>query len=265
MPNLKSTAKDLIETYAGPRLMTRLRALYHQPPLLSGLAAKVFPRRFSSWHRRRTFGAVYGRGLWGTESGSPFFSGVGSRGDATDDYVARMAALIEDLEAGLGRPVTIVDLGCGDFAVGRRLLERLPRATYIGCDIVPKLVQHHAATVADPRASFRVVDIVSDPLPEGDVCLVRQVLQHLGNADIVSFLPKLGAYRSAYVTEGYPVRVEGPVNPDKPAGSGVRYDWRTGRGRGVELDRAPFDRPVEEVLRTQSTPFEQVVTYRLTP
>ena len=54
----------------------------------------------------------------GVVSGFTFF-GVGSRGEAADVYVKRLARNCSNAHfAELGRLITIVDLGCGDFGRG---------------------------------------------------------------------------------------------------------------------------------------------------
>ena len=214
--------------------------------------------------RQRIFQTVYEQREWGGEPGSAFFSGEGSRGRPAQVYAAQMAKVLQGHTAELGHPPTIIDLGCGDFEVGRALVERLPGATYIGCDIVPELVAHNDKRFANERVSFRKLDMVTDPLPDGDVCLVRQVLQHLSNAEILAVLQKL-KHRYVYVTEGHPTQLVGPVNPDKSAGGDVRFDWRRGFGRGVQLDHPPFNRPTEEVFRVAASPRETIVTDRLAP
>jgi SAM-dependent methyltransferase len=212
--------------------------------------------------RRRTFQNVYESNLWGNDGNSKFFSGVGSRGDAADIYVRQMAQLLRDHADTLGRPLTVVDLGCGDFQVGRALIAQIPDMTYVGCDIVPELVAHNNAAYGGNRVRFRELDLVSDDLPSGDVCLVRQVLQHLSNADIQSFFRRAD-YPWIYLTEGHPAFRTGTVNPDKAAGHEVRFDWRTGRGRGVELDRPPFNLLTEEMFRVAAPPHEVIVTERV--
>jgi hypothetical protein len=82
-----------------------------------------------------------------------------------------MAPLFDQHRAELGRPLTIVDLGCGDFQVGHALTTWLPDLIYIGCDIVPELIEHHTHTYASERIRFCQLDIITDALPEGDVIL----------------------------------------------------------------------------------------------
>ncbi|HEX4637314.1 MAG TPA: glycosyltransferase [Rhizomicrobium sp.] len=212
--------------------------------------------------RRKIFQEVYQRNLWGNDGGSKFFSGVGSRGNAAQIYVQHMAELLGDHARERKRPLTIVDLGCGDFQVGRALLERLPGMNYVGCDIVPELVAHNNAVHGNSRIRFCQLDLVSDTLPQGDVCLVRQVLQHLSNADIQAFFERAD-YPWIYLTEGHPVLRTGSVNPDKRAGHEVRFDWRTGRGRGVELDMPPFNLATEEMFRAAAPQHEVIITERV--
>jgi hypothetical protein len=212
--------------------------------------------------RRQIFRRVYRNGLWGRGGQSELFSGIGSRGEAADAYVDCMVGLLRRHAIELGRPLTVVDLGCGDFYVGRALTTKLPDFTYIGCDIVPELIAHHLKTHATDRIRFQQLDLVSDPLPGGDVCLVRQVLQHLSNAEIKRFIRRAD-YEYLYVTEGQPTIRTGPFNPDMAAGAAVRFDWRRGIGRGVELDKPPYCLTTWEVLRVAAHPYEIIITERV--
>jgi glycosyltransferase involved in cell wall biosynthesis len=216
-------------------------------------------------HRRKTFQAVYKDKLWGTDAGSRFYSGVGSRGEPAITYVDAMAAIISIEVKDLQRVATIVDLGCGDFSVASQLLEQLPPVQYIGCDVVPELIEHNQIRYGSNRVHFQTLDIVSEKLPDGDICLVRQVFQHLPNRDIAYVLPKLRKYRYVYVTEGQPIVREGSVNPDKQANVEVRFDWRTGRGRGVELDQPPWNLALEEICRVPGPAHDKelIITHRL--
>jgi len=214
------------------------------------------------YRRRRIFREIYNNNLWGSDGRSKFYSGLGSRGESADVYVKGITRLFERLTAELGRRLTVVDLGCGDFQVGHALVTMFPDLIYVGCDIVPELIAHNIKTYADERISFRELDLVGDPLPHGDVCLVRQVLQHLSNEEIMNFLQRAN-YKYLYITEGHPAVRAGPVNPKKATGADVRFDWAAGRGRGVELDRPPYCMMTEEVFRTCEGPNEIIITERV--
>jgi len=228
--------------------------------VIAALAAKVpgsYVNSITNLQRRRTFQSIYRRDLWGGNAVTPFFSGFGSRGEHAKLYVDAMVPLLAQHASESSKEFVIVDLGCGDFAIGSQLLKSLDGVRYIGCDIVPELIDYNQYRYGTPRygvgtIEFQTVDIVHDLLPDGDVCLVRQVLQHLSNAEICTILPKLSKYSYIYISEGQPLIREGLPNPDKPVGADVRYDWRTGRGRGVELDLPPWNLTLQEIVRTTS-------------
>jgi len=87
---------------------------------------------------------------------------------------------------------------------------------------------------------FISLDIVEDDLPDGDICFLRQVLQHLSNAQISKILPKLKMYNVCFVTEHYPTDNPAIVpNKDIVHGGGIRpYE-----NSGVYLDESPFNVP----------------------
>jgi SAM-dependent methyltransferase len=181
---------------------------------------------------QEVFSEIYREKKWG-DSGA-FCSGSGSANDSiVRPYVAKIGQCLRSWGAQKPR---VVDLGCGDFSVGSQLIEDCRE--YVGVDVVPELVRHLQANVGSARVRFVCLDIVQDDLPAGDVCLVRQVFQHLSNAQIAKVLTKLGRYRTVFITEHYPE--DGPAvvpNLDKVHGSGIRlYE-----ASGVYLDRPPFD------------------------
>lgn len=180
-----------------------------------------------------TFSAVYQSGRWGSGGRDGFYSGDGSHDlDIVEPYVAAVRHAVRDLP----KPIHAVDLGCGDFAVGSRLVGAFNN--YTACDVVPSLVERNRSLFADSGAHFQLVDMVKDDLPPGDVVLVRQVFQHLSNAQIKVILPKLSTtYRYLIFTEHVPAGEYRP-NVDQPMGGRTRI----GRsGSGVDLLAAPFN------------------------
>ncbi len=183
----------------------------------------------------QVFTEIYARNAWGGAAGE-FSSGSGTRSEAiVGPYVATIARLAAARGFEGGR---FVDLGCGDFRVGERLLPLC--SSYIGVDVVRGLIEHNTDRFASEKTSFVAIDIVRDPLPPGDVCFIRQVLQHLSNDEIRRILPKLRDYSHVFITEHHP----GPGRPvvpniDKVHGADVRAAF----GSGVYLDEPPFSLP----------------------
>jgi SAM-dependent methyltransferase len=183
------------------------------------------------------FSEIYRDARWGGERGS-FHSGSGSTSGHAESYAQVIKAFIKQHNVR-----RLVDLGCGDFRVGAQLIGA--DITYTGIDIVPSLVESNQRMYGSERVGFECMNIIDDELPDGDLCLVRQVLQHLSNEQIIKVLKNSEKYRYVIVTEHHPA--PGALrhrNLDKPCGQDVRiYD-----GSAVFLDAPPFNRRVVATL-----------------
>ena len=186
---------------------------------------------------KEAFTMVYMDGLWG-KSENPnqkFFSGTGSHaGDVVSTYVSAIETYLKSLE----RKPNVVDLGCGDFAVGSKI--RRLCANYIACDVVEPLISYNVEKFKQLDVEFRVLDIIDSDLPDGDLVFIRQVLQHLSNKQISKLLPKLNKYKHIVLTEHLPASINFVANIDKPVGAGIRLGFGK-YGSGVVLTELPFN------------------------
>lgn len=219
------------------------------------LARTLLPRsirRLWQQSRNRTrsaedvFTEIYATAAWGGRVGE-FCSGSGSADRAmVAAYVAAVSAKAAS-EGFLGR--TFVDLGCGDFRVGRELLPLC--SGYVGVDVVAALVERNQREHGDATTRFVRLDIVRDPLPDGDVCFVRHVLQHLSNGQILAILPKLAAYRWVFITEHYPSD-DGRIVPNRDMVHGGHV--RMSVDSGVYLTEPPFALPERSLTKVMEIP-----------
>ncbi len=179
----------------------------------------------------RVFTDIYANNAWG--GAGEYCSGSGSVDSMVVDSYILMLNNLADKEGFRG--ACFVDLGCGDFRVGRQLLPLCSK--YIGVDIVRPLIDSLAKEIKDMKVRFMHLNIVEDDLPKGDICLIRQVLQHLSNNQIKTVLDKLSQYELVFITEHYPTNPENiRKNIDKPHGGDIRlYD-----NSGVYLSDPPF-------------------------
>jgi SAM-dependent methyltransferase len=195
------------------------------------LAAGI-DRQFKAKTPAEIFEAVYRRRIWGGSEAQDFYSGEGSNDPGVvGPYVEAVAEFLSSLP----RPPRVVDLGCGDFNVGSQL--RSYCSEYVACDIVQSLIERNRVKFSELDVDFRVLDIASDPLPNGDVVFIRQVLQHMSNAQIQALLPKLRPFRWAVITEHTSSDPGFVPNVDKPPGPGIRVP----HGSGVVLGAPPFN------------------------
>ncbi|SUS08920.1 Methyltransferase domain-containing protein (fragment) [uncultured Defluviicoccus sp.] len=103
---------------------------------------------------------------------------------------------------------------------------------------MPALIEHNVQTFGRRGVQFLCVDIAAEELPQADLCLIRQVFQHLSNDQIKAVIKKLGCFNFTLVTEHYPsANAFRAANLDKVHGADVRlYD-----GSAVLLDHPPFN------------------------
>lgn len=218
-----------------------------------------FESRMDAADHRGVFAEIYRLGGWG-KGASGYFSGIGSH---APELVEPFVGPLRDFLDAQPAPLDVVDLGCGDFNVGAQV--RTSCARYVACDVVPDLIGVNKTRFASADVDFRCLDIVTEALPDGDLAILRQVLQHLSNAHIERLVPKLGQYRYLVVADHQPAGSFVP-NLDIPTGVRIRLDLDS----GVDLVAAPFGLPVveqRELSRVQhrSEKGEVIVTtlYRL--
>ena len=130
----------------------------------------------------------------------------------------------------------VVDLGCGDFSIGSKL--RNYCNSYIAIDIFDELIERNKIHYKSHNVDFRVLDITKDNLPSGDICFVRQVLQHLSNKNIEKFLTQIrGKYSYLILTEHLPSFEKFKSNVDIITGPEIRLYKKS----GVVLTEEPFN------------------------
>jgi SAM-dependent methyltransferase len=189
------------------------------------------------------FSEIYGRGAWGGGPGT-LSSGPGSQEELNDPYIELVLSLMEAEKVS-----RVVDLGCGDFRIGRRIAGH--GAAYIGCDVVSDVIERVSKAFGRYDVEFRTIDMVSDPLPRGDLCIIRQVFQHLSNDSVLAVLQKTRGYRLVLVTDEQVGGDDAPVNADILPFHGTRRVF----GQGLRLERPPFAEKIE-VLLEHSSGFE---------
>jgi hypothetical protein len=182
---------------------------------------------------KTVFENLYVRNQWGGKPGE-IYSGPGSRGEMARHYVNTVSNFIVQHEVK-----SIVDIGCGDFYVGNELLEGAPwPLSYVGLDCAKSVIDANKARFARKGVVFRWTDVISDDLPAADLCLIRQVLQHLSNRQIVMLLRKLTGFKWVLITEHYPHQDRfKEFNANIAQGAGTRIS----SGSSVYLDRSPFN------------------------
>jgi SAM-dependent methyltransferase len=236
----------------------------HTPWTIRNLTRRL--KREIHWARnarlpaRKVFEAIYDENAWGGHEKDGYYSGPGSDSGPAHAYADRIRKFVAE-----NRIASIVDLGCGDFRVGSMLVSDGVR--YTGVDIVDDLVRANGKRFGDGTIHFQCLDITRERLPYGELCLIREVFQHLSNSEILRVLPKLRKYRYAIYTD-YQPPPSAVVMPNRDIAHG--RDTRLWKGSALFLDQPPFNIEAELLFETRvsryiCSPGERISTYLIRP
>ena len=187
------------------------------------------------WPTKDAMEQIYKMNLWGGNN-ADFYSGDGSHHpEIVNPYIDALTSFLTSFKS----PITVCDLGCGDFNVGKELVKHTKK--YVAVDIVADLIAHNKEIFKEENLEFHCLDIAVDDLPSGDCALLRQVLQHLSNAEVQSVVRKLTDFKYVILTEHVP---EADFTPNKEiiSGQGTRLKKQS----GLNLLAPPFNLKVKE-------------------
>lgn len=197
------------------------------------------------WPTKDAMEQVYTMKLWGGNT-SDFYSGAGShQPEIVDPYIDVVTSFLTSFK----NPLTVCDLGCGDFNVGKKLVKHTKK--YVAVDIVADLIVYNKEHFKAENLEFHCLDIAVDDLPSGDCAIVRQVLQHLSNTEVQRVVSKLTDFKYAILTEHLP---EGDFvpNADIISGQGIRLKKQS----GLNILVPPFNAKVKEEKQLVSSTLE---------
>lgn len=170
------------------------------------------------------FEAIYATNEWGHGSGE------GSLPKHTRKYVQTVERFLRE-----HRIAKVVDLGCGDWQFSRYI--DWGSAEYRGYDLVRSVVAANQEKFAKPGVSFELFSGNFDDLPQADLLIVKDVLQHWSNEAVAAFLPTLKRYRFCLLT-----------NCVNPRGKTTNADTTDGGFQYLDLRLPPFNLEAEEIL-----------------
>lgn len=182
------------------------------------------------WPTKDAMRQIYEKHMWGGKE-TEFYSGEGSHlSEIVNPYLEAVKSFLSSFET----PLSVCDLGCGDFNVGKEIVPYTEK--YVAIDIVPELVAFNQENYKAENLEFHCLDLAVDELPVTDCAILRQVLQHLSNDEVQSILNKLQHFKYLILSEHLP---SGEFTPNKDiiSGQGIRLRKQS----GLILTQAPFN------------------------
>jgi SAM-dependent methyltransferase len=198
---------------------------------------------------REEFAKIYREHVWGGTSRS----GPGSDPEVLRPYAELLSTFIRQRNIR-----SVVDVGCGDWALGRTL--DWTGIDYTGVDIVPEVIEMLNATYGSSHVRFVCRDLLSDELPSAELCVIKDVLQHLPNESVRSFIQKLRSnFSLALLTNDISHRRQGNWRTRwKTEAIEPNSDIPNGGYRPLRLREAPFHVSAQCLL-TLAFRFKRVV------
>ena len=181
------------------------------------------------------FDCIYKQHAWG---GGGLYSGDGSHDEVIiNPYMELLKQFI------FGNAIeSILDIGCGDFNIMKRVLESLDLVgynyNYYGIDAAASVIDSNNRNYGNDKVNFVHMDATKiEQMPVADLVIIRQVMQHLDNKSIYNLVKRLKSYHYVLYTEHVYLGDGVIYNIDKKIGPQIRL----GRKSGVYLEKAPYN------------------------
>ncbi len=202
---------------------------------------KFIPAWLLRWHKNRlknkskfrdmdphdVFTEIYKSNHW---QSSESISGTGSELKQTETLINDLNKLFKDKNI-----TTVLDLPCGDFKWMQKV--NLSTINYIGGDIVEALVENNIKQYKDyGNLTFKVINLIADPLPVCDIIIVRDCLVHLSYKDINSAIENIKSSGCKYLLTTTFTK------------KNLNHDIATGEWRPINLQQKPFSFPAPELV-----------------
>ena len=138
----------------------------------------------------QVFTYIYENKIWGNNYNIKYngSSGEGSSINYNkDSYVIFLRKFITDNEIK-----KVIDLGCGDFICGPYIYSDLD-ITYRGYDVYKNVIDFNSSQYSKSKFKFVHLDFYNEKeeIQGGDLCILKDVLQHWPLKDIYQFLDYL--------------------------------------------------------------------------
>lgn len=135
------------------------------------------------------FTYIYEKKIWG-DNQNKYYSGSSGEGSSelyNKKYIEILKKIIVNYKIS-----TITDLGCGDFRIGKILYDDID-IIYTGYDSYKKVIDYNVNNCKGSKYNFKHLDFYTnkEDIIGGDMCILKDVLQHWSLNEIYLFLDYL--------------------------------------------------------------------------
>ena len=193
------------------------------------------------------FTKIYEKNTWGKGSGT------GSKCDTPDNrfYLSILKDIIEEREIK-----TICDVGCGDWEIMKSF--DLQGKEYLGLDVVESVITKNSEDYKKDNIKFERQDVTQDPIRGFDLVILKDVIQHWADEDIVKTLDELMAHNKyVFITNGYKFLRDKTKNEWETRVLDKKYHYHP-----VDICKEPLKRYHNSVLSETKRRAKQMILFR---
>jgi len=189
-------------------------------PILEPILWKLRQAKFRFTTTEKIFTDIYNENKWGDKESH---SGPGSTLTQTETIRSELPEFLEEFHIH-----SILDIPCGDFNWMKEV--NLDSISYIGADIVEKIIQINNEKYTKENRKFVKIDILRDELPQVDLILCKDLFMHFSYRDIFTAIENIKKRGSKYLLASNTLVTK-------------NYDIPTGYGRPINFLIKPFSFP----------------------
>ncbi len=158
---------------------------------------KIFQsQNFPKQRNKDIFENIYKNKTWQIDSADKSLSGSGSDVTSSAPYVEFIEEIIESYQIK-----SLVDLGHGDWNMWNNY--KFANTKYIGIDVVPEVSAKCTEKYGSKNRQFRSGDAVSMRIPNAEMLITKDVLQHLPNQHVITLLSKLHSFEYVIICNDF--------------------------------------------------------------
>ncbi|MDN3506139.1 MAG: glycosyltransferase [Simkaniaceae bacterium] len=192
---------------------------------------KAFGKNVTFSTNESVFTNIYESAEWGKNEKGKGFSGLGSTLENAKPYINCLEKFIAENQIH-----SIVDLGCGDWTFSKHV--NWNGLDYTGVDVVKFLINENQKKYSNNHIHFVHADGADFELPEGDLLICKDVLQHLSNEDVLKITKQFHKFKHCLITND-----TNQTNPFK-----MNENIDSGGLRPLDLTKPPFNLFGQKIL-----------------
>jgi SAM-dependent methyltransferase len=185
----------------------------------------------------QAFTYIYDKGIWGKNSLGEGTSGGGSSLKATETY----RAFLQDFFA-THNISSVVDVGCGDWEFSRYI--NWENIQYTGYDVVASVINKNQKNFSQENICFVHANALTEDLPQADLLICKDVLQHLSNESVILFLEQTNKFKYCLITND--------INQNMPTKN--NQEISDGSYRRLDLTAPPFNVEGDKIFTYKEGP-----------